>query len=299
MRLGRFQHGEEIFHCSITDTGGKTSICRWPDPFDFADWAASGQYSPPALPTASSPPVLEGSKGTAHVPAIDIERGKLLTPVHRPGKIICIGKNYAEHAAEMGGDVPELPVVFSKFSSVVSGPGAEIELPAISQQVDYEAELVVVVGKPGRRIPRDQALQHVLGYTCGNDISARDWQKGRPGGQWLLGKSFDTFAPVGPWIVTADELANPGNLNIVMRLNGQVMQSANTSQLIYPVDFLVHHLSQFFTLETGDLIFTGTPAGVGAGRTPPVFLSPGDVCEVEIEGIGVLTNPVVAACPDS
>jgi 2-keto-4-pentenoate hydratase/2-oxohepta-3-ene-1,7-dioic acid hydratase in catechol pathway len=195
----------------------------------------------------------------------------------------------------MGGEVPELPVVFSKFSTSVIGPEVNIELPGISSQVDYEAELVVVIGKPGRNIPIDQAMQHVLGFTCGNDVSARDWQKGRPGGQWLLGKTFDTFAPIGPWIVTADFLPDPHNLDIEMRLNGEVMQSASTSLLIYRIDFLIQHLSQFFALEPGDLIFTGTPAGVGAGRTPPLFLKSGDVCEVEIGGIGILRNQVVGA----
>ena len=194
----------------------------------------------------------------------------------------------------MGGDVPELPVIFSKFSSALSGPNIPVVLPAISSQVDYEAELVVVIGRPGKHIRQQDAMNHVLGYTCGNDISARDWQKGRPGGQWLLGKTFDTFAPIGPWIVTADELTNPGELRICMRLNGVEMQSASTSLLIYPIDFLIHHISKFFALETGDLIFTGTPAGVGAGRTPPVFLNDGDECEIEIEGIGTLRNSCTA-----
>lgn len=216
-------------------------------------------------------------------------------PVPEPGKIICIGKNYADHAAEMGGEPPEIPVVFSKFASALIGAGQPIRLPEISQQVDWEAELVVVMGRGGRHISREKAFDHVFGYTCGNDISARDWQKGRPGGQWLLGKTFDTFAPLGPWVVTADEIADPHQLEIVLRLNGETMQHSNTRHFLFPIDFLIAHLSQFMTLHPGDLIFTGTPAGVGAGRHPPLFLKPGDELEVEIEGIGLLANPVIAS----
>ncbi|HMP78510.1 MAG TPA: fumarylacetoacetate hydrolase family protein, partial [Pirellulaceae bacterium] len=185
---------------------------------------------------------------------------RLLAPQPQPEKIVCIGKNYADHAREMGGEAPELPIVFSKFNSALIGPDEEVCLPSISQQVDFEAELVVVLGKPGRNIPEGQARDHIFGYTCGNDISARDWQKGRPGGQWLLGKTFDSFAPLGPWIVTADEIPDPHNLGISLRLNGEVMQTAHTSQMIYTIDFLISHLSQFFTWQPGDLLFTGTPA---------------------------------------
>jgi 2-keto-4-pentenoate hydratase/2-oxohepta-3-ene-1,7-dioic acid hydratase in catechol pathway len=227
-------------------------------------------------------------------PQVGIHQVDWGTPIAGSEKIICIGKNYADHAKEMGGEAPELPVVFSKFASTLLPHRGVVVLPTISQQVDYEAELVVVIGREGRYIPQSQAWQHVLGYTCGNDISARDWQKGRPGGQWLLGKTFDTFAPLGPWLVTADEVPNPHDLEITMRLNGQVMQQASTSLLIYPIDYLIAHVSQFFTLRPGDLIFTGTPAGVGAGRNPPVFLKNGDRMEVEISRIGCLENSVRA-----
>ncbi len=220
---------------------------------------------------------------------------RFLSPLRAVEKIICIGRNYSEHAREMGGEVPELPVIFSKFSSAIIGPGASIVLPAISDQVDYEAELVVVIGKTGRFIDRGEAIDHVFGYTIGNDISARDWQKGRPGGQWLLGKTFDTFAPLGPWIVPSAMIADPNELEIQLKLNGETRQQANTREFIFPIDFLVAHVSQFFTLQPGDLIFTGTPEGVGAGRTPPDFLKNGDVIEITIEGIGTLINPVVAA----
>lgn len=223
----------------------------------------------------------------------------LAPPLPRPGKIICIGKNYVEHAAEMGSEPPSLPVVFSKFNSALIPDGTPVVLPEISQQVDYEAELVVVIGRPGRQIAREHAWEHVFGYCAGNDISARDWQKGRPGGQWLLGKTFDTFAPMGPGITPASEIADPHQLDIVCRINGEIMQQANTRELIFGIDFLISHLSQFMTLEVGDLIFTGTPAGVGAGRQPPRFLRAGDQVEVEISGMPVLRNPVVAASGDA
>ena len=218
---------------------------------------------------------------------------ELAAPISNCEKIICIGKNYAEHAIEMGGEPPSLPVVFSKFASAINHPGGPIVLPALSEQLDYEAELVVVVGKAGKNIPRQQAFEHVFGYCCGNDITARDWQKGKPGGQWLLGKSCDTFAPLGPHIVTTDEVSDPHNLSIQLRVNGELRQDGNTSQLIFPIDVLIAHVSQFFTLRPGDLIFTGTPPGVGAGRSPQVFLQSGDEIELQIDGLGVLKNHVV------
>lgn len=219
-----------------------------------------------------------------------------LAPVAGMEKVICIGTNYADHAREMGGEPPDLPVVFNKFPSAIHSPGGAISLPSISEKVDFEAELVVVIGRTGKNIPQQSAMDHVFGYCCGNDISARDWQKGKPGGQWLLGKTFDTFAPIGPMVVTADEVPDPHALQIELRLNGQTMQSSHTSQLIFPIDYLVSHLSKFAVLKPGDLIFTGTPAGVGAGRTPPLFLQPGDQLEVEIERLGVLKNHVVQGC---
>ena len=226
--------------------------------------------------------------------AVDLKDVKLLPPIETMDKVICVGRNYAEHAREMGNQVPELPIIFNKFPSCIVGPESEIKLPKLSQQVDFEAELVVVIGVGGKLIAKENAMDHVLGYCCGNDISARDWQKGKPGGQWLLGKSFDTFAPLGPMIVTRDKIPDPYNLGIRLRLNGELMQDSNTSRLIFPIDFLVSHISQFVMLKPGDLIFTGTPTGVGAGRKPPLFLKPGDQLEVEIDGLGVLRNTVVA-----
>jgi 2-keto-4-pentenoate hydratase/2-oxohepta-3-ene-1,7-dioic acid hydratase in catechol pathway len=214
-------------------------------------------------------------------------------PIPNPGKIICVGLNYADHAKETGAEVPALPVIFNKFPSALNAHQQPIFLPSISNQVDYEGELVVVIGRRGRFVSEADAMKHVFGYCCGHDVSARDWQKGKPGGQWLLGKTFDTFAPCGPYVTTANEINRPDQLDIELRLNGNVMQKSNTSQFIYKLPYLLSHLSKFCTLEPGDLIFTGTPSGVGVARNPPVFLKPGDQVEVEIEGLGILRNPVL------
>ena len=217
---------------------------------------------------------------------------QFLAPIKGAEKVLCVGKNYADHAREMGGEAPDLPVIFNKLSSCIIGMAEKIEIPSISNQVDYEAELVVVIGKKGRHIDEAVALYYVFGYTIGNDVSARDWQKGRPGGQWLLGKAFDTFAPLGPFIVTTDEITDPHDLSIELKLNGSVMQSGHTGQLIFRIEKLISHLSKFFTLKPGDLIFTGTPAGVGAGRNPPLYLKYGDKIQITIPEIGTLSNEV-------
>jgi len=217
-----------------------------------------------------------------------------LPPVVEPNKIMCIGLNYADHATETGAELPTIPVVFNKFPTTLIGHQQPIRLPKISDKVDYEAELVVVIGKPGRQIDPEQAMDHVFAYTCGHDVSARDWQKGKPGGQWLLGKTFDTFAPLGPWLVTANGPNHAQDLPVRFRLNGQVMQDSSTKHFIFSIPFLISHLSKFCTLLPGDLLFTGTPPGVGVARQPPVFLQPGDRTEVEIEGLGTLANPVIA-----
>ncbi len=218
---------------------------------------------------------------------------RFLPPVRHPEKVVCVGVNYADHAAESGMALPSEPVIFNKFPTTLRGHGDEIVLPAASSEVDYEAELVVVIGTGGKNIRKEDALRHVAGYTCGNDVSARDWQKGKPGGQWLLGKSFDSFGPTGPFLVTADEIGDPGNLRICCRLNGKVMQDSCTDQLIFPVEELIAYVSQVASLKPGDLLFTGTPPGVGMARNPAVFLRSGDQVEVEIEHIGILRNTVV------
>ena len=224
---------------------------------------------------------------------IPIEQINLVPAVPRPEKIICVGLNYADHAAESGGQVPPEPILFNKFPTAISGDWQPIVLPRLSGEVDYEAELVVVIGTGGRNIPREKALECVGAYCCGTDVSARDWQLRKPGGQWLLGKTFDTFAPIGPALTTADEIPDPGKLRIQLRLNGQTMQDSNTAELIFPVDELITYVSGICALSPGDLIFTGTPPGVGFARKPPVFLKPGDTVEVEIEKLGTLRNPVV------
>jgi 2-keto-4-pentenoate hydratase/2-oxohepta-3-ene-1,7-dioic acid hydratase in catechol pathway len=218
---------------------------------------------------------------------------RLLPPVPDPHKIVCIGLNYRDHAAETGAALPRDPVLFSKFATTLIGPEAAIVLPPVSHEVDYEAELVLVIGRGGRNIPRESARAHLAGYTVGHDVSARDWQLKKDGKQWLAGKTFDTFAPTGPWLVTSDEVPDPHALGIRLRLNGQTMQDSNTNQLIFRAEDLVAYISQVVTLQPGDLIFTGTPAGVGVARKPPVWLKGGDVVEVEIDGLGVLRNPVV------
>lgn len=221
------------------------------------------------------------------------ELPQLLPPIVDPQKLICVGLNYADHAKETGAHVGEEPVIFNKLPTTLRGHGQPIELPSLSTKVDYEAELVVVIGRQARNIEPSAAWDYVAGYTCGNDVSARDWQTGKPGRQWLLGKSFDSFAPVGPALVTRDEVPQPGQLPIELRLNGEVMQDSSTRELIFGIDFLVSYLSRVCTLEPGDLLFTGTPPGVGFARQPPVFLQAGDVVEVSIEGVGVLRNAVL------
>jgi 2-keto-4-pentenoate hydratase/2-oxohepta-3-ene-1,7-dioic acid hydratase in catechol pathway len=290
----------------------------------LATYARSGQPRPAAIRTTSSgaielvdlrdadaalpatvQDILAGGAATLARAATAAIAGRgvplngltLLAPIQAPQKILCVGLNYADHAKETGATVGDEPIIFNKLLTCLRGPEAPIELPLESPQVDYEAELVIVIGKAARRVSRESARSYIAGFCCGNDVSARDWQKNKPGKQWLLGKSFDSFAPLGPWIVTADEVPNPEDLKVQMRLNGELMQNSSTNQLIFGIDYLVSYLSHVCTLLPGDLIYTGTPPGVGVARTPPVFLKPGDICEVEVEGLGVLRNPVIAATP--
>jgi 2-keto-4-pentenoate hydratase/2-oxohepta-3-ene-1,7-dioic acid hydratase in catechol pathway len=233
--------------------------------------------------------------GTHQVTQERAEVKKLLAPV-APTAILCIGLNYRQHAAETRSKLPEFPVLFMKPPAAAQNPGDPILLPTHlrSDEVDYECELVVVIGRRCKNVSRQQALDYVLGYTCGNDVSARDWQRQWGGGQWCRGKGFDTFAPLGPCLVTPDDLPNPNALGIRTRLNGTVMQEANTSDMIFDVPTLIKFLSGSTTLLPGTVILTGTPSGVGLARTPPVWLKPGDTVTVEIDGIGQLTNPVEA-----
>jgi 2-keto-4-pentenoate hydratase/2-oxohepta-3-ene-1,7-dioic acid hydratase in catechol pathway len=212
-----------------------------------------------------------------------------------PADIFCIGLNYRKHAEEGKQPIPEQPVLFMKASSAVQNPGDPIVLPRRlrSDAVDYECELAVVIGRECRNVSRDQALQYVLGYACANDVSARDWQMKWGGGQWCRGKTFATFCPLGPCLVTADEIPNPNALGIRTILNGQTMQDWNTNDMIFDVPTLIEFLSGSTILSPGTVILTGTPHGVGGARKPPVFLQPGDEVTIEIDGIGRLTNPVI------
>jgi ureidoglycolate lyase len=212
----------------------------------------------------------------------------LLAPIPRPGKIMAIGLNYADHIAESGQQTPTRQIWFSKATSAVTGPFAPIQLPKVSTAVDYEAELVVVIGSGGRHISRADAPLAAFGWCCGDDVSVRDWQMRTT--QWVIGKSFDTHSPFGPWITTTDEIADPHGLGIRCLVNGETRQSSNTRHLVFDVWAQIEELSQAMTLEPGDVIFTGTPGGVGAAFRPPKFLQAGDLVRVEIDGLGAIEN---------
>ncbi len=220
----------------------------------------------------------------------DVDPKRRIAPVPRPGKIVAIGLNYRDHAAELGLDIPAVPLMFAKFPSAVIGDGATVEWdPRLTDEVDLEVELAVVIGRTARRVSAEQAPGHILGYTCLNDVTARDLQFSD--GQYVRSKSLDTFSPVGPAVVTVDELPDPGSLAVRSYRNGEVMQDSSTANLIFDVPFLVSFCSQAFTLEPGDIIATGTPGGIGYFREPRVSMRDGDVMAIEIEGIGRLTNP--------
>jgi 2-keto-4-pentenoate hydratase/2-oxohepta-3-ene-1,7-dioic acid hydratase in catechol pathway len=234
----------------------------------------------------------EPSTGRAGVAAYSVDSIEFLPAVY-PSKILAIGRNYAEHAAEGGADLPKAPLLFNKLPSALNAHGKSIVLPSISTQVDFEAELAVIIGRRAKRVSEAEALDHVFGYSLINDVSARDLQYGDK--QWTRGKGLDTFAPLGPFITTRDEIEDVQSLKIEGALNGDVMQSSNTAKMIFSVAYLVSYLSQGITLEPGDVIASGTPDGVGAFRKPPVWLKDGDVFEVKIEKLGTLRNRVVAS----
>jgi 2-keto-4-pentenoate hydratase/2-oxohepta-3-ene-1,7-dioic acid hydratase in catechol pathway len=229
---------------------------------------------------------------SGNLPIFDLGDIDLGSPIPRPGKIICIGLNYRNHAIESGMEIPKSPIIFSKFQTSVIGSEEPILLPPGSSQVDFEAELAVIIGRRAKDVKAEDAMNYVFGYTNFNDVSARDFQFAD--GQWQRGKSCDTFAPMGPFVATKDEIADPHNLRIQFRLNGGTMQDSTTSELIFRIPELIEFLSASITLEPGDVIATGTPPGVGFARKPPVFMKDGDVAEVEIEGLGILINPVNA-----
>jgi 2-keto-4-pentenoate hydratase/2-oxohepta-3-ene-1,7-dioic acid hydratase in catechol pathway len=222
-----------------------------------------------------------------------VARVQFLSPIPRPSKhIFCMGRNYAEHAKERGSEVPTVPVFFTKPPTAVVGHEADVMAWPVTENLDYEAELAVIIGKPGRNIPRAEAYEHVFGYTVMNDVTARDLQRKHQ--QWFKGKSLDTFAPLGPWIVHKSALPDPHALRIALRVNGETRQAASTGDMVFRIEDLIEILSAGMTLEPGDILATGTPSGVAAGMDPPRWLKPGDVVEAEVEGIGVLRNRIVA-----
>ncbi len=228
----------------------------------------------------------------AGIGAVRLDTVRLLAPIRRPGKIMAIGLNYADHIAESKMETPAHQVWFSKASTAANGPNDPIEVPKVSQALDYEAELVAVIGEGGRHIAQEAASASIFGYCCGNDATERAWQHRTP--QWVVGKSFDSHAPFGPWITTADDVADPHALSIRCLVNGELRQDSNTRHLVFNVWDQIAHLSQAMTLEPGDLIFTGTPGGIGAAMKPMRFLKAGDRVRVEIEGLGALDNPIAA-----
>jgi len=266
---------------------------------DYVDWLSVD----PDLPTSVRSVLAGGAEAIeavrratdqAKARRIPVNQARYVSPIPDPHKILCLGLNYRDHAIESGQAIPNEPILFAKYANALVGHGQSIVLPKVSSKVDFEAELVVVIGRRGRHIPIERAMQYVAGYCAGHDVSARDWQFKGEAKQWVAGKTFDTFAPVGPELVLADEVPDPHALPIRFKLNDQVMQDSNTRQLIFGVPEILAYLSLIVTLEPGDLIFTGTPPGVGAARKPPVWLKPGDVATVEIDGVGILSNPCIA-----
>ncbi|MBN1327994.1 MAG: fumarylacetoacetate hydrolase family protein [Candidatus Heimdallarchaeota archaeon] len=222
----------------------------------------------------------------------NLEKITYLAPIYNPQKIICLGRNYLEHAKEGGQEPPKNPMIWGKFNTAIIGHQEDIIIPKITEKVDVEVELVIVIGKEGKNIPKDKALEYVAGYTIGNDVSARDFQYMDK--QFTRSKTLDTFAPLGPWIVSTDEISDPQILDIELSVNGKVWQKSNTRHMIFSVAYIISYLSQSFTFKPGDLIFTGTPEGVGHFQNPPTYLVDGDRVTLSIEKIGILENPVIA-----
>lgn len=281
-------------------------IVRFARPDQSIGWGVAIDYgiqdlslADPSLPTSTLElitkwPILASRvQGLARKLGASEEELRILCPLDIPQKILCIGLNYRDHAIETKAPIPSEPIVFCKMPTAMIGPDEPIVLPKVSQQVDFEAELVVVIGRTLRNVSKEQALAGIFGYSVGHDVSARDWQKDKPGKQWFLGKSFDTFAPLGPALVTADEVPSTENLQVKCSINGELMQDSSTRELIFDPAEVIAYISQVMTLSPGDVIYTGTPPGVGMARTPPRFLKHGDIVEIEVEKLGILSNPCV------
>jgi 2-keto-4-pentenoate hydratase/2-oxohepta-3-ene-1,7-dioic acid hydratase in catechol pathway len=242
--------------------------------------------------SAGMNPVLAALKNKTG-PRVKKANVTLKAPITDSEKVICIGMNYVDHCTEQNVPIPQVPIVFNKFASTIVSDGDDIiKVTGQTEELDFEVELCIVIGKECKEVSKAEAMNYVLGYTVAHDVSARDWQLKRNGGQWLMGKTFDSYSPLGPAIVTTDELKDPHNLGIRCVLNGVTVQDSNTSQLVFKTEYLIEFLSRYVTLKPGDIIFTGTPPGVGCFRKPPLFLKHGDVITCEIDGIGAITNKV-------
>lgn len=284
MRIARIKTDEGVFLARLGNDGSSFALVER-DNLSFGSDPLRDMLSeardPATVPSISAPASASGWSGFT-----------VLAPLRNPPKLLGIGLNYADHAREAGLETPPAPIVFAKTTNSIVGPGEAIRWRAAdSEQVDYEAELAVVIGREARDVSVDDAFDYVYGYTCCNDVSARDAQFAD--GQWVRGKSFDTFCPLGPWIVTADEIPDPHDLGIRCRVDGRTLQDSSTAEMIFGVADIVSYLSRVMTLQPGDVIATGTPFGVGFARKPPIFLQDGNVVEVDIDGIGTLSNPVV------
>ena len=281
MRLVTFTHGSHRMEAGILVKGQVLGLAG----IGYADAISFLQGGGEAVERAAR----YAEDGGDATPADEV---RMHAPVPNPGKFICIGLNYRDHAIESGMEIPEIPTVFTKYDNAVCGPGDPIILPSVSKRVDYEAELAFVIGKRAKNVEAADWEEYVFGYTCVHDVSARDYQLATS--QWTIGKTFDSFGPMGPTLVSKDEIDNPNNLRIWFDLNGDILQDSNTDQLVFDIPALLEYLSAVMTLQPGDIVSTGTPPGVGMARKPPIFLKPGDVCKVGIEGIGELVNPCVS-----
>lgn len=290
MRLVQFHHSKDVgraVRVGVEQEGG----------LDVVDLKA---YDP-SMPSTIKELLELGDKGLESAQgALDsgqcvVKRSdiKLLSPLLAPEKVVCVGMNYRDHCIEQNAPIPKEPIIFSKFPSAITGPYDDIMLPSESQEVDWEVELAFVIGRKGKHIKEEDALSYVAGFTVANDVSAREWQMKRNGRQWLLGKTFDSFCPLGPALVTTDAVTDPHKLGIRCLVNGEIVQNSNTDQMIFGTEKLVAWVSKFVTLSPGDVFLTGTPPGVGVFRTPAVFLKKGDVVECQIDQLGSIINKVV------